>query len=150
MTPRLLSEEKIRLRVACASKWDAIAAAGELLVAAGHVDADYLAQMCARERTGTTYVGNGIAIPHGTREAMALVRSPGIAVLQIPGGVEFGDGQIARLVFGLAAHDGAHLELLSHIAIVCADRAQVETLVRADSARAIMAVLAPGAPMAQM
>lgn len=142
MIPAILSEQKIRLGVDYASKWDAITAAGELLVAAGHVDADYITHMRARERIGTTYIGNGIAVPHGTREAMALVRTPGISLLQIPRGVDFGDGHVARLVLGLAACDDTHLELLTRIATVGADDERVEALVRAASAAEIVAALA--------
>src|SRR5688572_16508721 len=125
MNSAIVSEDKVTLGVVYATKWEAIAAAGKLLVAAGHVDAGYIAFMAARERVGTTYIGNGVAVPHGTREAKALVRTPGISVLQIPAGVDFGGGQVARIVLGLAAADGSHLDLLTHIATVCADDAQL-------------------------
>jgi mannitol PTS system EIIA component len=144
MNPAILSEDKIRLRVTYATKWEAIDAAGALLVGAGHVEAGYPAFMAARERVGTTYIGNGVAIPHGTREAKALVRSAGISVLQIPAGVDFGGGNTARLVLGLAAADSSHLDLLTHIATVCADDAQLERLVAATTASQIVAILAPG------
>jgi PTS system mannitol-specific IIA component len=143
MSVAIISEDKVRLGVACATKWEAIEKAGELLVAAGHVTSGYPALMSERERIGTTYVGNGVAIPHGTREAMASVQSPGISVLQIPAGVDFGDGQICRLVLGLAARDGSHLDLLTQIAIICADDASIDRMLRATSARALVSILAP-------
>jgi mannitol PTS system EIIA component len=146
MSVGIISEDKIRLGFACATKWEAIAKAGELLVAAGHVTPDYPELMAARERIGTTYVGNGVALPHGTREAMALVKCSGVSVLQIPAGVDFGDGQTSRLVIGLAARDGSHLDLLTHIANICADDGSMEQLLNARSARDILAVLAPSFP----
>jgi mannitol PTS system EIIA component len=141
MTLAILSEDKVRIGIACADKWEAIAAAGELLVAGGHVGADYPGLMQARERIATTYVGNAVAVPHGTREAMTHVRAPGISVVQIPAGVDFGDGQIARLVLGLAACDDRHLELLTHIALVCADEMKLDALLRATSPAEMVAAL---------
>jgi mannitol PTS system EIIA component len=146
MNPPILSEEKIRLGVICATKWDAINAAGDLLVAAGHVSAGYPALMAARERVGTTYLGNGIAVPHGTREAKALVRTAGISFIQLLDGVDFGGGNIARLVLGLAAADDTHLDLLTHIAMVCTDDAHLTALLHATSPAEVMAILAPGTP----
>ena len=143
MTLPILSEQTVRLAAPCATKWDAIAIAGELLVAAGHVDLAYPERMAERERLATTYIGNGVAIPHGTREAMALVRASGISVVRIPAGVDFGDGQLCRLVLGLAAHDDTHLDLLAHIATVCADDAAMERLLHATTARALVSELLP-------
>jgi mannitol PTS system EIIA component len=143
MTPAILSEDKVRLGVTCATKWDAIAAAADLLIDAHHVSPGYSALMAERERIGTTYIGNSVALPHGTREAMALVQSPGISVLQIPRGVDFGGGNIARLVLGLAARDDSHLQFLTHIATVCADETRLEFLMRATSARDVVAALQP-------
>src|SRR5688572_10821273 len=105
MSRAMVSEDKIRLGVVCRDKWEAIAMAGELLVASGHVASHYPASMVERERMATTYLGNGVAIPHGTRSAINEVHSPGLSLLQIPGGIDFGEGQICRLVFGLAACD---------------------------------------------
>jgi mannitol PTS system EIIA component len=144
MSGEILSEDKVRLGFACGTKWEAIAKAGELLVTAGHVTSVYPGLMAARERIGTTYLGNGVALPHGTREGMALVQSPGVSVLQIPDGVDFGDGQICRLVLGLAARDSSHLDLLGHLANICADDDSMERLLRATSARELVAVLARG------
>jgi mannitol/fructose-specific phosphotransferase system IIA component len=139
----LPGENTVRLRQRFATKWDAIAAAGDLLVAAGHVAPEYVALMFARERLATTYIGNGVALPHATREGMALVRDPGISVLAISGGVDFGDGQVARLVFGLAARDDSHLDLLTHLATICADDARLERLLRAATAREMVELLSP-------
>jgi mannitol PTS system EIIA component len=143
MSSGIISEDKVRVGFACATKWEAIATAGELLVTAGHVTPLYPSLMAARERIGTTYVGNGVALPHGTREGMALVRSPGVSVLQIPDGVDFGDRQLCRLVLGLAARDDSHLDLLTQIATICADDRSMERLLCARSARELVEVLAP-------
>ena len=101
--------------------------AGELLVAGGYVDASYVDAMLAREEMATTYMGMGLAIPHGTSEAKAAVRRSGIVVLQYPEGVDFGDEK-ARLVIGIAGVGDAHLDLLARVAGALEDPDVLESL----------------------
>ena len=105
----------------------AIRRAGELLVAGGYVDASYVDAMLAREEMATTYMGMGLAIPHGTSEAKAAVRRSGIVVLQYPEGVDFGDEK-ARLVIGIAGVGDAHLDLLARVAGALEDPDVLESL----------------------
>ena len=109
-----VTEEYIRLGLAPVSKEEAIRAAGRLLVEQGCVDESYIDAMLAREKLVTTYMGMGIAIPHGTAEQKARVKRSGIVVLQYPEGVDFGEEK-AQLVFGIAGVGDEHLDLLSGI-----------------------------------
>ena len=95
-------------------KEDAILRAGHMLEASGYVESGYAESMLEREKVASTYMGMGLAIPHGTSEAKALVRESGIVVLQYPDGVDFGEEK-ARLVIGIAGAGDAHLDILAKI-----------------------------------
>ena len=96
------------------SKEEAIRAAGQLLVDQGCVEPNYIEAMLEREQLVTTYMGMGIAIPHGTSQAKGTVKKSGIVMLQYPGGIDFGDEK-AQLVFGIAGVGDEHLDLLARI-----------------------------------
>lgn len=104
----------ILLNQAPVSKEEAIRAAGELLVKQGCVSEAYVDAMIEREKLVTTYMGMGLAIPHGTSEAKDTVKKTGITLVQYPDGVEFGEEK-AQLVFGIAGIGDEHLDLLSKI-----------------------------------
>lgn len=104
----------IQLGQKAKSKKEAIQAAGELLKKMGCVDDTYIAAMHEREKEVSTYLGNGIAIPHGTSKAKANVKKSGIVFIQYPDGVIFGDEK-AYLVFGIAGIGDEHLDLLAKI-----------------------------------
>jgi len=136
----ILRIENIRLNEKIESKYDAIKLAGELLQQGGYVNEHYIEEMIKREDLSTTYIGNDIAIPHGTETAKNDVLESGISVIQVPEGVDF-NGDKARVVFGIAGKDNTHLEILSNIAIFCSDMDNVEKLVRAKSKEEIMDLL---------
>lgn len=145
-TPSILSADKILLHAQPGNKATAITAVGRLLVDAGHVTAEYIPAMFAREAISTTFLGNGVAIPHGTREGLAFIRSSGVAILHTPAGVDFGSGNVARLVIGLAARGDDHLDILTALAEVCSDDNQLARLLRAGSPDEIIAILQAGLP----
>jgi mannitol PTS system EIIA component len=142
--PPILSPDKIVVHATPADKSAAIVVAGTLLAQAGHVESSYIDAMLAREREATTYLGNGVAVPHGSRESMALVRSPGISIVQVPGGVDFGGGNVARLVVGLAANGDGHIDLLSSLAEICSDDERLNQLLSADTPQKIIDILQQG------
>ena len=109
------------------SKDDAILRAGHMLEASGYVDPGYAESMLERERIVSTYMGMGLAIPHGTSETKALVRESGIVVLQYPEGVDFGEEK-ARLVIGIAGVGDAHLDILAKIGSALDDEEILERL----------------------
>lgn len=123
----LLRLENIRTGLAPESKEEAIRRAGRILHESGYVDAEYIDAMIARENLTTTYMGMGLAIPHGTSEAKAAVKKSGIAVLQYPEGVDF-DGEKAHLIIGIAGVGDAHLEILAKISEALEDEEVLEKL----------------------
>jgi PTS system mannitol-specific IIA component len=136
----ILTTEKIMLNAKVANKEEAIRLTGELLVRTGHVTASYVEKMQEREGLATTYIGSGVAIPHGTNEAKADILSTGISVVQVPDGVDFGEGNVAYLLVGIAAVGDEHLEVLSNIAILCSEEENVKRIVHASSAEEIIAM----------
>ncbi|QJC51454.1 PTS sugar transporter subunit IIA [Paenibacillus albicereus] len=140
----MLKPELIRLNVAVKDKWEAVRLAGQLLVEAGHADADYVEKMVEREQALSTYMGSGLAIPHGTNEAKALIRSTGLSVLQIPDGVDFGGDEPAVLVVGIAAQGGEHMDILTSVAMVCSEEESMERIRTADSAEEIIRIFESG------
>lgn len=123
----ILAAEGVRLNLPSVSKEEAIQAAGELLAKLGYVDASYTAAMQEREKLTTTYMGMGVAIPHGTSQAKGTVKKTGIVLLQYPEGVAFGEEK-AQLVFGIAGIGDEHLDLLSKICGILEDEDVLETL----------------------
>ncbi|MBW8383011.1 MAG: PTS sugar transporter subunit IIA, partial [Youngiibacter sp.] len=105
----ILREEGILLNQEIATKDQAIRMAGELLVRNGYVKEEYIEEMLKREEISTTYIGNDIAIPHGTENAKNEVLESGISIIQVPNGVDF-NGEKARVIFGIAGKDNTHLE----------------------------------------
>jgi PTS system mannitol-specific IIA component len=140
----IFSVDKIVMRATVANKKEAIHLAGQLLVKAGHVTEDYINKMYEREELITTYIGNGVAIPHGTNESKEFIRSSGISIIQVPEGVDFGSGNIAYLIFGIAGIGDEHLEMLSNIAIVCSEEENVKTIIDAATKEEIIEIFERG------
>jgi len=138
MTLPVLSKENIQLNKAVDTKENAIKMTGELLVARGYVQPSYIEKMLAREELTSTYMGNFVAIPHGTEEGKQSVNESGIAIIQVPEGVEFGEGNLVKLLIGIAGKGDEHLDILSQIAIVCSEEENVEKIVAARSTEEIM------------
>ncbi|AOH56279.1 PTS mannitol transporter subunit IICBA [Peribacillus muralis] len=136
----LLREENVFLNQKFANKEEAIRFAGRALFKAGYVKESYIEAMIARDELTSTYMGNDVAIPHGTEEAKKDVLKSGFTVLQIPDGVDF-DGQKARLIFGIAGKDGTHLEILSGIAVTCSEMENIEKMVKATTAKELMDII---------
>src|SRR5882762_6580796 len=93
-----------------------------MLVESGYVTSDYVVEMRAREKIVSTYLGNGIALPHGTNEARTAVKRTSLAVAQFPKGVQWGDEK-AYLVIGLAALAEEHIGVLARLATILGDEA---------------------------
>ncbi len=125
--PQMLSAENISLGLPSESKEDAVRRAGEMLVSGGYVTSEYVDAMLEREKIVSTYMGDGVAIPHGTSEAKRSVIHSGIVLLQYPQGVDF-DGETTYLVVGIAGKEDRHLEILSKIAEVLGDQATLDRL----------------------
>ncbi|WP_180986662.1 PTS sugar transporter subunit IIA, partial [Burkholderia thailandensis] len=139
--PPLLTAELVRLGAKADSKHDAIGQAGALLVAAGVIEPGYVDSLLGRERVSNTYLGSGVAIPHGLQEDRHLIRRTGVAVLQLPDGVEWQGGERARLVVAIAAQSDEHIVLLQRLTRLIGDPAQLERLLAARDSRAIVDAL---------
>lgn len=141
MNPQLLSPKTIRINASFATKEEGIRACGQLLLEAGHIEPAYIDKMVERDRLSTTYVGNSVAVPHGTKDARQFIKSTGVAIIQVPGGVDFGAGNIARVLVGIAAVGDEHMDLLTEIALVCADDDSLDRLIHASDAATILSVI---------
>jgi len=120
LTVEVLPESAVRVGATASDSDAAIDLVGAMLVESGSVTRDYVAEMRARERIVSTYLGNGIALPHGTNEARTAVRRTGLAVAQFPAGVPWGDER-AYLVIGLAALAEEHIAILARLATILGD-----------------------------
>ncbi|MBS2967391.1 PTS mannitol transporter subunit IICBA [Metabacillus sp. KIGAM252] len=136
----VLLKENIFLNQRFADKDEAIRFAGRVLVDGGYVKESYIEAMIARDEMTSTYMGNDVAIPHGTEDAKKDVIKSGVTILQIPEGVDFG-GQKVRLLFGIAGKDGTHLEILSGIAVTCSDMENIEKMASASTKEELMDVI---------
>ena len=141
--PQIINAAGFKLNQAPVSKEEAIRAAGQLLVAQGCVDTDYVDAMVERENRVSTYMGMGIAIPHGTSEAKGTVKKTGIVLLQYPEGVDFGKEK-AQLVIGIAGIGDEHLELLSNICTILEDEATLEKMKKTNDVQWILDMLSQG------
>ena len=136
----ILPLDNILVGAAAADKWEAIRAAGRVLVEGGYVDESYVEAMVERERLTTTYMGMGLAIPHGTQQAKDSVKRTGLSVIQYPEGVDF-DGEKAYLVVGIAGVGDEHLELLARVSEALDDEQTLEKLKNSTNPRDIYEVL---------
>lgn len=136
----ILNEKCILLGAKAADRWTAIREAGRLLAESGYVDGEYVEAMVEREKIATTYLGVGVAIPHGTADAKSKVLHTGISVVQYPDGVEFGDEQ-AQLVIGIAGVGDEHLEMLARVSEALEDEEVLERLKTTSDTNDILNVL---------
>ena len=123
----VLKKEGIKTGLKSVDKEIAIRAAGQLLCDLGFANEDYIQAMVDRENMVSTYMGMGVAIPHGTSNAKETVKKSGIVVMQYPEGVDFGDEK-AYLVIGIAGVGDEHLEILGNIVASLEDEELLETL----------------------
>lgn len=140
-TPEVLPKEGIRLGLSATDKWDAIRQCGAVLAELGAVEPGYPETMLERERSVSTYIGEGVAIPHGTDASRALVRSTTLAVLQYPDGVDW-NGQTAHLCVAIAAKGDEHVTVLSSLAQILMDPEQARRLRTSDSVETVHELLA--------
>lgn len=135
----LFSNDNIFLNVSVGSQDEAIEKLVVLLVDNGSVNEAYIQAMKEREQLVSTFMGNGLAIPHGTDEAKGDVLASGLTLLQVPEGVDW-NGETVKVVVGIAGKDGEHLDLLSKIAITFSEEENVDRIVNAKSAEEIKQV----------
>lgn len=134
----------IKLNQEFATKEEAIRFCGQVLYENGHVNKAYIEAMLERNKELSVFMGNFIAIPHGTDAAKKEVLNSGVTVVQVPNGVNFGDDsnpQVATVLFGIAGIGDEHLQLIQKISIFCADVDNVVKLADAQSADEVIRLL---------
>ena len=136
-----LSESNIHLNANAADKQQAIEMAASALVQADNVENGYLQGMLAREQQTPTFLGNGIAIPHGTLDTRSMVKKTGVQVFQFPQGIEWGEGNIAYVVIGIAARSDEHLSLLRQLTHVLSDEDTAAKLAKITDVAEFRAIL---------
>ena len=140
----ILSKDRISLQASAADKADAIRKAGELLVTSGCVLPEYIDGMLAREQSMSTSLGNGVAIPHGIYENREHILQTGISVLQLTEGIlwdEEDESQKVFLVIGIAASSDEHVGVLSNLADVIDDEANLAELLKTDNPEVVLKYL---------
>ncbi len=127
----LLYRENIRVNCASADKEQVIRSVGQMLAVSGYVDQPYVDAMVEREKTFSTFMGSGLALPHGVEEAKKEVKASGIAVMTFPQGVDW-DGNEVHVVIGIAGVGDEHLDILSTIAEKMLDETAADRLATGD------------------
>ena len=138
-----MSESNIFLGLQATTKEEAIRFAGEQLVKGGYVQAEYVDAMLAREQLTSTYLGESIAVPHGTIEAKDRVLKTGIVFCQYPAGIRWGDDEDdrARLVVGIAARNNEHINVITKLTTALDEEGVIERLANTTSVEEVLTIL---------
>ncbi|EJD6046550.1 fused PTS fructose transporter subunit IIA/HPr protein [Providencia rettgeri] len=131
----------IHLAAAASDKKNAIEQVAKALENAGYAKSGYAQGMLNRETQAPTFLGNGIAIPHGTTQTRDQVLKTGFAVFQFPNGIDWGDNQTAYIVIGIAAQSNEHLELLRQLTHIISDEHTADAMAKADTPEALKQLL---------
>jgi mannitol/fructose-specific phosphotransferase system IIA component len=140
--PDLLTAEVVRLGCTATDRFDAIRQAGDLLVEVGAVEPAYVDAMEERERSLSSYMGEGFALPHGTDASRAFVRRPTLAFLQFPDGVDWEDGE-AYAAIAIAVTADEHVSVMAQVARILVDPDQAEELRTTADVDRVLALLTP-------
>lgn len=128
----LLYRENIKVNNGTMTKEQAIQSVGQMLVASGYVGQSYVEAMLEREKSFSTFMGNGLALPHGIESAKKAIKASGIAVMTFPDGIDW-DGNTVKIVVGIAGIGEDHMEILSAIAEKMLDETEAEQIANSDA-----------------
>jgi mannitol PTS system EIIA component len=137
----LLAEDSIELTATATGRDDAIRQAGAKLLAAGAIDESYIDAMLERENSVSTFVGEGVAIPHGTLAGKDAVKKDALVLLRFPDHVDW-DGNDVVIAIGIAAKGNGHIALLSQLATILLEPEKAEALRNATSTEQVYELLA--------
>lgn len=140
----ILKKENVILGLPSVKRDEAIKRAGQMLVEGGYVSEEYINAMFEREEIVSTYIGNGIAIPHGVGKARGLIKSSGLVILQYPEGIEY-NGNTAYLVIGISGKDNDHIKILANIAEQFSDEESAKKLWKTTDKDHLYKLLTKGA-----
>ena len=136
----VLELDRIDLNGTATNRDDAIRDVGAKLVAAGAVTPAYVDAMFDRERTVSTYMGNYLAIPHGTNESKDTILRSALAITRYDAPLDWAGDEV-RFVIGIAGKNNEHLGILSKLAIVFSDEDDVQKLLAAQTPEELMSLL---------
>ena len=136
----VLSLSQVKVPGTARSKDDAIREAGGILVDAGAVTPDYIDAMFEREKSVSTYMGNYLAIPHGTNESKETIKRSALSVIRYDPPIDW-DGNEVRFAVGIAGVNNGHLEILGKIAVIFSDMDEVDKMIAAGSAEDVYTLL---------
>ncbi len=138
-----IQRENIHLGLKAANKEEAIRFAGNKLVELGYAEPEYVDAMFEREALVSTYLGESIAVPHGTVEAKDRVKKTGIVICQYPSGIQFTDDHddVAKLVIGIAAKNDEHIQVITTITNALDEPDAIETLTSTTDIEEILTIL---------
>ena len=142
LAPGILPRQNVRLGLAATTKDDAIRQAGQVLVGCGAAEPAYIEGMLARELQTTTFLGQGVAIPHGTNEARSHINSAALGFLQYPDGIDW-DGHTVNVVIPIASNSDEHVSLLAALATTLADKTRAARLRSATTVDEVLDLLTP-------
>jgi phosphocarrier protein FPr len=128
-----LSEENIFLNCRASSKKAAIKIAADSLIQSGFAKAGFFEAMMTREKSVSTYLGAGVALPHCAKENIDLVSKTGFQIFQFPQGVSWGEGKVVFVVVAVAAKQNEHLQVLADIADLLGDELKTTLLAQATN-----------------
>ncbi|WP_040165503.1 PTS sugar transporter subunit IIA [Microbacterium gorillae] len=140
MSENILRSGSVRIHSGSVSQHEAMKEAADILVAAGSVTDGYYDAMLQREATVSTYMGNELAIPHGTNETKDEILNSGLSLVRYDGGVDW-DGEPVSFVVGIAGKGDEHLEILSRIALLFSDEDDLARLKAAATADDLYALV---------
>ena len=141
MAKPLLSLEGIQLAATASSQEEAVARCGEKLIELGAVQPEYAKAMFEREQIFSSYMGNGVAIPHGTDESRSLVNFGQLVFLRFAEPVPW-QGELVSICIGIAAREDEHVEILGNLADVLVDETSLSRLLQSTSPKEILDLLA--------
>ena len=137
---KVLELQQINLHGSAKTMSDAIDEAGRILVATGAVTPEYPKYMHDRENLVSTFMGNFLAIPHGTNEGKDTVLASALSFVRYDEPIDW-SGNPVRFVVGIAGKDGGHMDVLSSIALIFSDEDQVDQLLVAETPEEVLSLL---------
>lgn len=143
MAREVLTPGQVRIHSGSATREEAMREAAEILESVGAVTVAYFDAMQQREQTVSTYMGNELAIPHGTNETKDTILESGLSVVRYDGGVDWGGEQVT-FVIGIAGKGDEHLEILSRIALLFSEEDDVARLKATSTAQELYDAVAAG------
>lgn len=140
--PEILTAGAVRLGLTAVDKEDALRQCGAVLVEIGATDEAYAEAILERERSVSTYMGEGVSIPHGTDESREHINRPALAFLQFPGGVDW-NGQNCTVCIAIASRSDEHIGILQSLAMVLTDPTKSTRLRETTDVNEVLELLAP-------